>query len=90
MGDGRALGVNRQTISNRENNRTYPDIVSVIRMSDLCSVSLDRLLKEEANTPMPDPVMLVATRSFRFPGSDGMRGEVRRSTAAQMIYGVME
>lgn len=30
-----ALGVSRQTISNWENNRTYPDIVSVIRMSDL-------------------------------------------------------
>lgn len=49
-----ALGVSRQTISNWENNRTYPDIVSVIRMSDLYSVSLDRLLKEEENMPMPD------------------------------------
>lgn len=49
-----ALGVSRQTISNWENNRTYPDIVSVIRMSDLYSVSLDRLLKEKENKPMPD------------------------------------
>lgn len=43
-----ALGVSRQTISNWENGKTFPDIVSVIRMSDLYSVSLDALLKEEA------------------------------------------
>ena len=42
-----ALGVSRQTISNWENGRTYPDILSVIRMSDVYAVSLDRLLKEE-------------------------------------------
>lgn len=42
-----ALGVSRQTVSNWENGRTYPDINSVIKMSDLYSVSLDHLLKEE-------------------------------------------
>ena len=42
-----SLGVSRQTISNWETGKTYPDIVSVIRMSDLYSVSLDCLLKEE-------------------------------------------
>ncbi len=42
-----SLGVSRQTISNWETGKTYPDIVSVIRMSGLYSVSLDRLLKEE-------------------------------------------
>lgn len=42
-----SLGVSRQTVSNWENGRTYPDILSVIRMSDLYAVSLDRLLKEE-------------------------------------------
>lgn len=41
------LGVSRQTISNWENNRSYPDIISVIKMSDIYSVSLDHLLKEE-------------------------------------------
>ena len=39
------LGVSRQTISNWENGKTYPDIVSVIRMSELYQVSLDHLLK---------------------------------------------
>ncbi len=42
-----ALGVSRQTISNWENGKTYPDIVSVIKMSDLYDISLDHLLKEE-------------------------------------------
>ena len=42
-----SLGVSRQTVSNWETGKTYPDIVSVIRMSGLYSVSLDCLLKEE-------------------------------------------
>lgn len=41
------LGVSRQTISNWEKNKSYPDIISVIKMSDIYSVSLDHLLKEE-------------------------------------------
>ncbi len=41
------IGVSRQTISNWENNKSYPDIVSVISLSDLYSVSLDELLKED-------------------------------------------
>ncbi|MBR6787373.1 MAG: helix-turn-helix domain-containing protein [Clostridia bacterium] len=41
------LGVSRQTISNWENNKSYPDIISVIKMSNIYSVSLDHLLKEE-------------------------------------------
>ena len=41
------LGVSRQTISNWENEKTYPDIVSVVKMSELYEISLDHLLKEE-------------------------------------------
>lgn len=41
------IGVSRQTISNWENNRSFPDIISVISLSDLYSVSLDELLKED-------------------------------------------
>ena len=39
------IGVSRQTISNWENEKSYPDIISVIALSDLYSVSLDELLK---------------------------------------------
>lgn len=41
------LSVSRQTISNWENEKTYPDIISVVKISDLYEVSLDHLLKEE-------------------------------------------
>jgi len=44
-----ALFVSRQTVSNWENGKTFPDILSVVRMSGLYSVSLDHLLKEEPN-----------------------------------------
>lgn len=37
--------VSRQTISNWENGKSLPDIVSVINMSDLYQISLDELLK---------------------------------------------
>ena len=40
-----ALGVSRQTISNWENEKTYPDIIAVIKMSDIYNISLDELLK---------------------------------------------
>ena len=37
--------VSRQTISNWENNKSYPDIVSLITLSELYQISLDQLLK---------------------------------------------
>lgn len=40
-----SLMVSRQTISNWENGKSLPDILSVIRMSDLYQMSLDELLK---------------------------------------------
>lgn len=39
------LHISRQTISNWENEKSYPDIVSLVKMSDLYSVSMDELLK---------------------------------------------
>ncbi len=39
------MNVSRQTISNWENEKTYPDIISVIALSDVYSISLDDLLK---------------------------------------------
>ena len=46
-----ALLVSRQTISNWETGKSLPDIVSVIKMSELYQTSLDELLKG-------DPAML--------------------------------
>ena len=39
------LLVSRQTISNWENGKTLPDIISIIRMSELYELSLDELVK---------------------------------------------
>lgn len=39
------LLVSRQTISNWENNKSYPDILSLIQLSDLYQISLDSLVK---------------------------------------------
>lgn len=43
------IQVSRQTISNWENEKSYPDIISVIKLSDLYSISLDELLKGDSN-----------------------------------------
>lgn len=39
------INVSRQTISNWENEKSYPDIISAIKLSNLYSISLDDLLK---------------------------------------------
>ena len=48
-----ALAVTRQTVSNWENDRTYPDIKSIVDISELYQVSLNQLLKD--NHPIPAP-----------------------------------
>ena len=40
--------ITRQTISSWENEKTYPDIASLIKLSDYFHVSLDTLLKEDS------------------------------------------
>jgi len=62
-----ALGVSRQSISNWENEKNYPDIVSVVRLSDLYAVSLDALLKEEA----PRQIMWIIWRRAPTPCGAG-------------------
>ena len=37
--------VSRQIISNWENGKSLPDIISIINLSDLYQISLDELLK---------------------------------------------
>lgn len=45
------IGVSRQTISNWENCRSYPDIGSLIKLSDLYGLSLDAMLKADRRIP---------------------------------------
>ena len=41
------IGVSRQSLSNWENDRTYPDLASVLKLSVLYGLSLDDLLRED-------------------------------------------
>lgn len=43
------LGVTRQTVASWEKGKTYPDIGNILKLSDLYGVSLDELLKEDAD-----------------------------------------
>lgn len=45
----RELNVSRQTISSWENQRSYPDIRSLVALSDYYQISLDLLLREDDN-----------------------------------------
>ena len=41
------LGVTRQTVSSWENGKSYPDILSIIKISNMSNISLDKMLKED-------------------------------------------
>ena len=41
------LNITRQTLSNWENNKSYPDILYVLELSELYSLSLDELIKDD-------------------------------------------
>lgn len=43
------LHVTRQTVSSWENERTYPDITSLVALSSLYQLSLDDLIREDAD-----------------------------------------
>lgn len=42
--------VSRQTVSNWENGKSYPDLEMMIKISDYFKVSIDELLKQDSNT----------------------------------------
>lgn len=42
--------VTRQSVSNWENGRTYPDVASLLRLSEVFGVSLDQLIKGDLET----------------------------------------
>lgn len=46
---GRLFHVTRQTVSNWENEKSYPDLQMLVDMSDQFGISLDVLLKEDSN-----------------------------------------
>ena len=42
--------VSRQSVSNWENSKTYPDIKSLLMLSELFEISVDELIKGDVNT----------------------------------------
>lgn len=54
-----SVGVSRQTLSSWENGKTYPDIESLINLSELYGVSLDELLKEKEEDKTSDYVAYI-------------------------------
>ena len=57
-----AIFVSRQTISNWETNRTYPDVQSLLLLSNLFEVSVDELIKgdvEEMNKTIERDVVII-------------------------------
>lgn len=45
----KSLKVSSQAVSNWERGNDYPDILNVIRISDLYGISLDELIREDKN-----------------------------------------
>ncbi|MBR3058040.1 MAG: helix-turn-helix transcriptional regulator [Clostridiales bacterium] len=57
--------VSRQTISSWENDKSYPDIKSLLLMSELFNVSLDELIKGDIVT-MKKEISNESIREYRF------------------------
>ena len=47
---GQLFHVTRQTVSNWENAKSYPDLQTLVKISELFEITMDELLKE--NVPM--------------------------------------
>lgn len=46
---GELFHVTRQTVSNWENEKNYPDLNTLVTMSDMFEISLDKLLVVSSN-----------------------------------------
>lgn len=60
------LNVTRQTISNWENSKNYPDIETLIKISDKFNISLDILLKGDKQMISKLDKQVKASKKFKF------------------------
>lgn len=60
--------VTRQTISNWENNKNYPDVHSLLLLSSLFNISLDQLIKGDINI-MKDEINKKDLEQFNHDGA---------------------
>lgn len=56
--------VTRQTVSNWENSKSYPDLETIIRISDSFEISLDALLKEDTTMVKTIDNEIKSTRKY--------------------------
>ena len=61
--------VSRQTISSWENDKSYPDVHSLLMMGDLFGVSLDTLIKGDIEIMKKKLIRALLTDSKRITGS---------------------
>lgn len=85
-----ALGVSRQTISNWENNKSYPDIISVIKMSEIYSISLDHLLKEDDSMNRKQTYMEYLEETTNTVKSKRNLGKVILFSAYFLVWAIAE
>ena len=69
--------VSRQSVSNWENNKTYPDIKSLLMLSELFEISIDELIKGDVNI-MKKEISEQEQTEFR-----------RDSTVLNVLFGMM-
>ena len=69
--------VSRQSVSNWENNKTYPDIKSLLMLSELFEISVDELIKGDVNI-MKKEISEQEQADFR-----------RDSTVFNVLFGMM-
>lgn len=70
--------VTRQTVSNWEHEKSYPDLQTIIQISDEFNISLDKLLKEDIQMVKKiDSYKKLHTATFR-----GHQGRVLRPDRA--------
>ena len=62
-----ALSVSRQSVSKWETDASVPDLEKLLKLSDLFGVSLDALVRREAQ-PTPEPVREMLPKKEKTPG----------------------
>ena len=65
---GEKVDVTRQTISNWENDKSYPDIHSLLLLSSTFHISLDQLIKGDITT-MKEEISKEAIQKFNRDGA---------------------
>lgn len=81
--------VTRQTISNWENEKSYPDIHSLLLLSSLFNVSLDQLIKGDIEK-MKEIISEQEIKKFINPNLIVLSGKAKRKFYEENCYGMVK